>query len=105
MVFYIFYAVAIIILVLHFTGWLKRNNLEWIVLVLAAGVLQTEAGWKFSHATHPNDHNHRDHFILCVVDARPGGTEMGYAAGLPRGEFSFGERGCLWRMHQKRHGG
>ncbi len=27
MVFYIFYAVAIIILVLHFTGWLKRNNL------------------------------------------------------------------------------
>ena len=37
MVFYIFYAVALIILVLHFTGWLKRNNLEWIVLVLAAG--------------------------------------------------------------------
>ena len=33
--FYIFYAVAIIILILHFTGWLKRNNLEWIVLVLA----------------------------------------------------------------------
>ena len=33
--FYIFYAVAIIILSLHFTGWLKRNNLEWIVLVLA----------------------------------------------------------------------
>lgn len=33
--FYIFYVVAIIILILHFTGWLKRNNLEWIVLVLA----------------------------------------------------------------------
>ncbi len=32
---YIFYAVAIIILILHFTGWLKRNKLEWIVLVLA----------------------------------------------------------------------
>ena len=34
--FYIFYAVAIVILILHFTGWLKRKNLEWIVLVLAA---------------------------------------------------------------------
>ena len=34
--FYIFYAVAIVILILNFTGWLKRNNLEWIVLVLAA---------------------------------------------------------------------
>jgi hypothetical protein len=34
--FYIFYVVAIIVLVLHFTGWLKRNNLEWIILVLAA---------------------------------------------------------------------
>jgi hypothetical protein len=35
MLFYAFYLVAIIILVLHFTGWLKRNNLEWLVLVLA----------------------------------------------------------------------
>jgi hypothetical protein len=35
MPFYIFYVIAITILVLHFTGWLKRNNLEWIVLVLA----------------------------------------------------------------------
>jgi hypothetical protein len=35
MFFYAFYFVAIIILVLHFTGWLKRNNLEWLVLVLA----------------------------------------------------------------------
>lgn len=33
--FYAFYAVAIVVLVLHFTGWLKRNNLEWMVLVLA----------------------------------------------------------------------
>jgi hypothetical protein len=33
--FYAFYVVAITILILHFTGWLKRNNLEWIVLVLA----------------------------------------------------------------------
>lgn len=37
-VFYAFYAVAIVILVLHFTGWLKRNNLEWMMLVLAAAV-------------------------------------------------------------------
>lgn len=35
MVFYGFYVVAIVILILHFTGWLKRNNLEWLVLVLA----------------------------------------------------------------------
>ena len=33
--FYIFYVFAIVVLVLYFTGWLKRNNLEWIVLVLA----------------------------------------------------------------------
>ena len=35
MLFYAFYAVALIILILHFTGWLKRNNVEWLVLVLA----------------------------------------------------------------------
>ena len=33
--FYAFYVVAIVVLVLHFTGWLARNNLEWIVLLLA----------------------------------------------------------------------
>lgn len=33
--FYAFYVIAIIILILHFTGWLKRHDLEWIVLVLA----------------------------------------------------------------------
>jgi hypothetical protein len=31
-----FYVVAIVILILHFTGWLAKNRLEWIVLVLAA---------------------------------------------------------------------
>src|SRR4051812_47532055 len=36
--FYAFYAIAIVILVLHFTGWLKRNNVEWIMLVLAVAV-------------------------------------------------------------------
>ncbi len=39
MAFYAFYAVAIIVLILHFTGWLKRNRLEWLVLVIAAAVL------------------------------------------------------------------
>jgi hypothetical protein len=38
MAFALFYVVAIIILVLHFTGWLARNNLEWLVLVLAVAV-------------------------------------------------------------------
>jgi len=37
-VFYAFYAIAIVILILHFTGWLKRNNLEWLILVLAVAV-------------------------------------------------------------------
>ncbi len=36
--FYAFYLVATVILILHFTGWLKRNNLEWLILVLAAAV-------------------------------------------------------------------
>ncbi len=35
MLFYAFYGTALIILILHFTGWLKRKNLEWLVLVLA----------------------------------------------------------------------
>ena len=35
MAFYAFYVIAIIVLILHFTGWLKRQNLEWLVLVLA----------------------------------------------------------------------
>ena len=29
------WVIALIVLILHFTGWLKRNNLEWLVLVLA----------------------------------------------------------------------
>jgi len=35
MLFYAFYIFALVVLILHFTGWLKRNNLEWLVLVLA----------------------------------------------------------------------
>ena len=34
----IYYLVAITILVLHFTDWLRYHNLEWLVLVLAATV-------------------------------------------------------------------
>lgn len=38
MAFYIFYVIAIAVIILHFTGFLKRNNLEWLVLVLAVAV-------------------------------------------------------------------
>lgn len=38
MLFAFFYIIAITILVLHFTGFLARNNLEWLVLVLAVAV-------------------------------------------------------------------
>ena len=33
MVFYTVYALAIIILIVHFTGFFARRNMEWIVLV------------------------------------------------------------------------
>jgi uncharacterized membrane protein len=33
-----FYLFAIAILVAHFTGWLARHRLEWVVLVLAVAV-------------------------------------------------------------------
>lgn len=36
--FILYYIVAIAVLVLHFTGFLARHNLEWLVLVLAATV-------------------------------------------------------------------
>lgn len=38
MLFALFYVVAIFVLVLHFTGFLARRNLEWLVLVLAVAV-------------------------------------------------------------------
>ena len=38
MLFALFYVVAITILILHFTGFLARHNIEWLVLVLAASV-------------------------------------------------------------------
>jgi hypothetical protein len=38
MLFIVYYVVAIIVLVLHFTGVLARYNLEWLVLALAVTV-------------------------------------------------------------------
>ena len=36
--FILYYVVAITILIMHFTGFLARNNLEWLILVLAVTV-------------------------------------------------------------------
>ncbi len=38
MLFILYYIIAITILVMHFTGFLARRNLEWVVLVLAVTV-------------------------------------------------------------------
>jgi len=38
MLFILYYVVAIAVLVLHFTGFLARHNLEWLVLLLAVTV-------------------------------------------------------------------
>jgi hypothetical protein len=38
MLLFIYYVVAIAILILHFTGVLARHNLGWLVLVLAVTV-------------------------------------------------------------------
>ena len=38
MLFILYYIIAITILVLHFTGYLARRNMEWVVLVLAVTV-------------------------------------------------------------------
>jgi len=38
MTFYVSSVFAIIVLILHFTGWLRRNNLEWLVLVAAVAI-------------------------------------------------------------------
>jgi len=38
MLFALFYVIAVTLLILHFTGYLARHNLEWLVLLLAAAV-------------------------------------------------------------------
>jgi hypothetical protein len=36
--FILYYIIAIAVLVLHFTGFLARHNIEWLVLLLAVTV-------------------------------------------------------------------
>ncbi len=38
MLFILYYLSAVTILVLHFTGFLARHNVDWLVLVLAVTV-------------------------------------------------------------------
>ena len=38
MLFYIVYIASIIVLILHFTGFLQRRNIEWMVLVAAVAL-------------------------------------------------------------------
>lgn len=38
MLFALYYIIAVVVLILHFTGTLARHNLEWLVLVLAVTV-------------------------------------------------------------------
>jgi hypothetical protein len=38
MIFYIVYLLSIIILILHFTGWLMRRNMDWMVMVAAVAL-------------------------------------------------------------------
>lgn len=33
--FALFYVVAIVVLILHFSGWLEEHNLQWLVFVIA----------------------------------------------------------------------
>jgi hypothetical protein len=38
MIFYIVYVLAIVVLIMHFTGWLARRNMEWLVLTTPVAV-------------------------------------------------------------------
>ncbi len=38
MIFYIVYILSIIVLILHFTGFLARRNMEWAVLAAAVAL-------------------------------------------------------------------
>ncbi|MGH8750565.1 MAG: hypothetical protein ACREUV_02535 [Burkholderiales bacterium] len=33
-----FYVLAIALVILHYTGWLAKNNLEWLLYILALSV-------------------------------------------------------------------
>jgi hypothetical protein len=36
--FAVFYLAAMVIVVLHYTGWLEQRNLNWIVYVMAVAI-------------------------------------------------------------------
>jgi len=38
MIFYIVYVLSIVVLILHFTGFLLRRNIEWLVLAAAVAL-------------------------------------------------------------------
>ncbi|MEQ8288406.1 MAG: hypothetical protein RIB78_01660 [Gammaproteobacteria bacterium] len=38
MLFYIVYALSVVVLILHFTGFLARRNMDWVVLVAAVAI-------------------------------------------------------------------
>ena len=38
MLFYIVYALSVAVLILYFTGFLARRNMEWAVLAAAVGI-------------------------------------------------------------------
>jgi hypothetical protein len=38
MLFYIVYILSVIVLVLHFTGFLARRNMDWVVLLAAVSI-------------------------------------------------------------------
>lgn len=38
MIFYTVYLLSIVVLILHFTGWLVRRNMEWMVMVAAVAL-------------------------------------------------------------------
>ncbi|MCG8379343.1 MAG: hypothetical protein MI865_07705 [Proteobacteria bacterium] len=38
MLFYIVYILSVVVLILHFTGFLARRNMDWVVLVAAVAI-------------------------------------------------------------------
>ncbi len=38
MLFYIVYIASVVILILHFTGFLARRNMDWVVLAAAIAI-------------------------------------------------------------------
>ncbi|MEE8320298.1 MAG: hypothetical protein V3R68_00485 [Gammaproteobacteria bacterium] len=38
MLFYIVYVLSVVVLILHFTGFLERRNMDWAVLVAAVAI-------------------------------------------------------------------